>query len=99
MKMHIRTWIGLTALAAALSLSAAAVLIPADRTEQPEPEGYMLRAYCGHVAVYRPNGTQPVETTDIELKSLPSADRVELENGIFISDQAGLARMLEDLGS
>ena len=42
---------------------------------------------------------EPVETTDIELKNLPSADRKQLEAGIFIQNDEELAQILEDLGS
>ena len=40
-----------------------------------------------------------METTNIELKNLPSADQNQLESGIFIEDQGKLAQILEDLGS
>ena len=99
MKMPIRMRIGLAAMAAALSMSALAAWTPAERLPQPQPEGYVLRAYCGRVAIYMPNGAQPVETTDIELKNLPSADQRELKTGIFIEDMEQLALILEDLGS
>jgi hypothetical protein len=59
-------------------------LDPAERLPQPQPEGYVLRAYCGRVAIYMPNGAQPVETTDIELKNLPSADQRELKTGSLL---------------
>ncbi|MGI6028258.1 MAG: hypothetical protein ACOX81_02465 [Candidatus Heteroscillospira sp.] len=98
MRKHLRTWIGIGALAAAMAFSAAAALAP-DTQAATESEGYVLRESCGRVAVFLPNGAQPVETTDIELKSLPAADRIKLTDGVFVENMEQLARILEDLGS
>ena len=99
MKSRIRMYICAGAMAVSVIMSALALTAPAAVANEPEPEGYMLRSWCGKVAVYSPNGTEPVETTGIELKNLPSADQNELEKGIFISNDEELARILEDLGS
>jgi len=99
MKSRLRMYICAGALALSVTMSALALTAPAEGNELPEPEGYMLKSWCGKVAVYMPNGTEPVETTGIELKNLPSADQNDLEKGIYISNDEELARILEDLGS
>ena len=99
MGKRIRTGIGLAAAVLALSFAGFAALAPEGMAKQPETGGYLLRAYCGRVAIYGPNGRNLMETTDIELKNLPSADQNQLKSGIFIEDQGKLAQILEDLGS
>ena len=97
MKNRLRMYIGMCSMAAAAIMSGLA-LFPTE-SAAAETEGYMLKNWCGKVAVYAVNGTEPVETTDIELKNLPSADRKELEKGIIIQTDEELAQILEDLGS
>jgi hypothetical protein len=91
--------IGLAAPVLAIALAATAAFSTSTAAAPAAVEGYVLRGYCGRVAVYMPGGAQPVETTAIELKSLPGADREMLEKGIYAADSAALARLLEDLGS
>jgi len=91
--------LALPVLAAFMAASAVLAARTAAAPVFGESEGYVVRGYCGRVAVYRPEGVQPVETTSIELKYLPGADRKMLESGIFAPDGAALARLLEDLGS
>ncbi len=101
MNLRLRTILGLAAPALAAVLAAAAVFSQSTAAAPPLPdsEGYVVKSYCGRVAVYTPGGVQPVETTAIELKNLPGADREMLETGIYAIDSAALARLLEDLGS
>lgn len=91
-------YIGMAAITFALAMCSAAIFSPKGEAAG-EDEGYMLKSWCGKVAVYAANGSSPMETTDIELKNLPSADQKELEKGIFIQNNAQLAQILEDLGS
>ena len=93
-----RMYTGIGAVILALAMCLAAIFSPKSEAAG-ENEGYMLKSWCGKVAVYAANGTEPIETTDIELKNLPSADQKELEKGIFIQSDAQLAQILEDLGS
>lgn len=100
MKKNIRTIIGVAAVSVSLvmSLGAGWSLAAAPEPES-EVEGYMLREYCGKVAVYLPGGVSPVETTEIKLNNLPRADREGLKLGIYIENSTKLAEILEDLGS
>ena len=93
-----RMYTGMAAITLALAMCSAAIFSPKGEAAE-ENEGYMLKSWCGRVAVYAANGTEPMETTDIELKNLPSADQKELEKGIFIQSDTQLAQILEDLGS
>ncbi len=101
MKMKFRTAAGLAAIAAALSVSGFALAAaPAEKVESAaETPGYIVGSAEGKVAVFPPDGGDPVKMTEIELKSLPRADRSALENGIFVENDDELARILEDLGS
>ena len=51
----------------------------------------------GRLVVTR--GGEIVIRTDIDVRSLPSADREALEDGILLPDAQSLARLLEDYGS
>lgn len=97
MKKRIRMYTALAAMAASVVMGTLAVTVP--ETRAAETEGYIVKSWCGKVAVYSTGGAEPVETTDIELKNLPSADRKQLEAGIFIQNDEELAQILEDLGS
>ena len=44
-------------------------------------------------------GGEIVIRTDIDVRTLPAADREALEDGILLSDAQALARLLEDYGS
>jgi len=99
MKNRLRMYICMGAMVIALVMSLLAVSSVGTQAQEENLEGYMLKSWCGKVAVYMPNGTEPVETTGIELKNLPSADQNDLEKGIYISNDEELARILEDLGS
>ena len=45
------------------------------------------------------NGGEVVIRTDIDIRTLPAADREALEQGILLSDTEALAKLLEDYGS
>jgi len=99
MKNRLRMYICMGAMVIALVMSLLAVSSVGTQAQEENLEGYMLKSWCGKVAVYSVNGTEPVRTTGIELKNLPSMDRDNLETGIFIANDDELARILEDFGS
>lgn len=51
----------------------------------------------GYVAVYRDGALD--QMTDIPVSSLPGSDREALAQGIEVTDEADLHRLLEDLGA
>lgn len=67
--------------------------IPASTTELP----YVAQSEDDRLVVSR--GGEVVIRTDIDVRALPSADREALEQGILLSDEQALARLLEDYGS
>ena len=60
-------------------------------------EPYVAQSSEGRLVVTR--GGEIVVRTDIDVRSLPSADREALEDGILLPDAQSLARLLEDYGS
>lgn len=60
-------------------------------------EPYVAQSSEGRLVVTR--GGEIVIRTDIDVRSLPSADREALEGGILLPDAQSLARLLEDYGS
>lgn len=66
-----------------------------DRTE---PQ-FLLRAYEGKVAIYRPNEAEPLEVLEIYVSHLPDLDISRLEAGIAVADEEELLRYLEDFDS
>ncbi len=63
-------------------------------------EGFILRDHEGHIAIYSAAKQREMLTlTDIDTSALPSADRLELEKGIFAEDNEALLLLLEDFGS
>ena len=97
MKKRIRMYTALAAMTVSVVMGTLAAAAPKGMAAQTE--GYIVKSWCGKVAVYSTGGAEPVETTDIELKNLPSADRKQLETGIYIQNDEELAQILEDLGS
>ena len=88
---------------AAVLLCAGLLLQPAPPEEETQETvqtaEYVLADYGGHVAVFCPQrGHLPREITTIEVQHLPSADRLQLQNGIPVASAVELAMLLEDLG-
>ena len=69
---------------------------PAVPARTPEL-AYVAEGEDGRLVVSR--GGEIVIRTDIDIRTLPSADREALEDGILLSDAQALARLLEDYGS
>ncbi len=64
-----------------------------------EEKGFILKEYEGVIAIFKIGEDVPSELTNIETKYLPSIDRMELKNGIYMENNEELAMMLEDFGS
>ncbi len=90
-------------LAAALTGLSSYALIQANAPEPlpvsapAEPAAkYAARIVEGRVAIYRAGARFPMEVTEIEVSSLPRADREALEAGIDLPDEEAIAHLLED---
>ena len=99
MNIKLRVAAALAAVVSAVTASGFAFASAGSGSTGPEApaEGFVVRAEG--VAVFPPDGGEAVKMTDIELKSLPSVDRIALEDGIFVENSEELAKILEDLGS
>lgn len=60
---------------------------------------YILRAYNGRVAVYRPDSDEIYMETSILVESLPAEVFEDLKDGIGFQDEAGLFDFLESYSS
>ncbi len=67
--------------------------------QERAPVGYVLRAYEGHLAIYRENGIRPYRVLDTEVWLLPEEDRTALEDGILLKTEQELRQLLEDWDS
>ncbi len=59
-----------------------------------EPETFVALNKEGRVVVFR--GNELVMRTGIDVRTLPEADRVKLDEGITLYSEESLARLLED---
>ncbi len=78
--------------------SDAVAQLNAYRPDEPEP-GFVLRAYDGHLALWREGADKPYRILRSELWLLSDADRLTLEEGITVATETELLRLLEDLGA
>lgn len=69
--------------------------IPVGKTEIE----MKLGAYQGHLALFIGDGRYPNEVYETLLRSLPEEDRKRISEGIPVSSEAELSRLLEDLTS
>lgn len=60
---------------------------------------YILRAYNGRVAVYKPDSDEIYMETSILVESLPAEVFEDLKDGIGFQDEAGLFDFLESYSS
>lgn len=70
--------------------------LPASAPAEEPRAKYAARVVDGRVAIYRADARYPMEVTDIEIASLPRADREALEKGIDLADEEAIAHLLED---
>ena len=67
--------------------------MPVSAAEAP----YVAQSENGLLVVS--HGGEVVIRTDIDIRTLPAADREAIEQGILLSDTEALAKLLEDYGS
>ena len=74
---------------------------PAVSEVSPAPKEPKMRLgiYEGYLALYSGSGRYPTEIYSVLIRSLPEADRIKLNNGIELSDEAELREILEDYSS
>lgn len=68
-------------------------------TAQPKTVGYLVKEYGGKVAVYQvtDDGESTLSSlTDVEVESLPEADREKLKEGIGVKSEEEMLQLLED---
>lgn len=61
--------------------------------------GYMLREYGGIIGVFSAGGSEPISVIDVDVRTLPEADRRALASGVFAADEDELNRRIEDYSS
>ncbi len=65
--------------------------------EKAVDEPFVASAKNGRVVIFR--GNELIMRTDIDVRTLPQADQLKLENGVTLDDEESLARLLEDYAS
>lgn len=74
--------------------------IPAVLTEVQNDNGYWLRSFNGHIAVYyQKEDDSPMIETTIDVEGLRAVDRTMLEAGIGADSYEDVLKLLEDFGS
>ena len=97
-----------------LMISAVIVLVPAAHSvrmdkstritqlaavQQATEPAFLLKAYEGHLALWREGASRPYRILESELWLLSDADRLAAEHGIRTETEEELYRLLEDLGA
>ena len=60
---------------------------------------YILKAYEGHIGIFRKGESIPIEEMDVSLEDLPQADQEMLREGIPAKDKESLRSIMEDYES
>lgn len=74
-------------------------LQPMQYTVAQTAPGYYAALVDQHVVIYLNGRTDPVLVTDIDVRTLPDADRLMLEKGLPLASADDVSRLLEDYGS
>ncbi len=97
-----------------LMISAVIVLVPAAHSiemeksaritqlaavQQVTEPAFLLKAYEGHLALWREGASHPYRILHAELWLLSDSDRQAVEEGIRTESEEALHRLLEDLGA
>ena len=69
---------------------------PVNAPAAPFTASYTAKTLSGRIAIYVAGEDRPALMTDIDVRTLPEADRAALEAGITLSGDDALARLLED---
>ncbi len=74
--------------------------LPQKHSEQPQQPQieYIVKDYCGKVAVFENNSKTPLVVYEIYTHLLPESDIEILRRGIKVNSQEQLQHCLEDLG-
>ena len=68
-----------------------------SRSAVPEREpAYILREWDGYIAVFIEGEYEPQMILEQQVRFLPDIDRLHLQEGIFVSNRAELAALIED---
>lgn len=62
---------------------------------KPSEQGFFLQTYNGRIGVFTGEGYL-MRTLDVDIRTLPSADRAALENGIRVGSWKELVSRIED---
>ena len=68
-------------------------------SEQPTTPTYYATVIGNYVVIYKDGDTEPMLTTDIDIRTLPEVDQKLLKQGIILSDEMAINNFLEDYGS
>lgn len=86
------------ALCLAVCVGGALIALSVLRSPQTEESRYILRDFGGQLALFEPDSEAPIARYDVYTALLPEEDAAMLREGIPVTDQAQLQRLLEDLG-
>ena len=96
MKLLLCALLAVFALASLAAVLGTLGVLPAGAMQ----ESYLLRSVDGRIAVFSPaDADEPSMLTDIRVSGLPLGDRIELTDGVTVSDYGAVARLLEDYGA
>ena len=76
-----------------------AVALESELPVKEAPVSMTLGTYQGHLALFLGDGRYPNEIYDVLLRSLPPEDQKRLSDGLSVSSEAELRRLLEDFTS
>lgn len=79
-----------------VSLSQANTNTAAAQTQTPK---YIIKVLDGCLAVYVPSSSQPVQLTNIDMRTLRTNDQKIIAQGVPIYSDQQLTEFLEDFGS
>ena len=96
-----RTAIVLAAFCLPYTALSASAQVNTQNETSPEPQEirYLLCEYNGGLAVFRDDEPEPHELYSVAVNTLPEGDRIQLQNGIIVSGDEELRRLLEDYTS
>ena len=64
-------------------------------TDEAQSVGWILKAYQERIGIFREDGSLE-DILDVQIKTLPKADRDLLEEGIYAPDRITLESLIED---
>ena len=70
-----------------------------NRSSQRAAKEYLVRRCADGIGIYDGTGSVLYELLDVDVRSLPAADRAMLEMGILVTGEAALRALTEDYSS